>query len=122
MGDRANVQFRFGADEPGRPAPFINLYAHWAGESLHRAAIDALMSDTAQARYGDDSYLCRILVSRIFAKLGVDPDDASGFGLNPVGPDDNEHPIMVIDVVNSTVEYDGQTVPFAEAASLRVSR
>lgn len=99
MGNRANVQFRFGADAK---APVINLYSHWNGTRLTGTAVKWLNSPVARCRWDDASYLTRIVVHNILDEL-ADPDDELGFGLSYF-PDDNEHKILVLDVENRTYE------------------
>jgi hypothetical protein len=93
MGDRANVYLR--NDNSG-----IGVYGHWAGLGMAEAAMAVLANDAFRKRLGDASYATRIAVQTIFAAVGADPNEETGFGLwtSASGPDDNEYRFIVIDV------------------------
>jgi hypothetical protein len=110
MGDRANVQFQFARG--GR----VNLYAHWAGTDLAVACQKALGSDVAKARYGDGSYLCRIVIQQVLTE-NAPLDDPTGFGIS-TEPDDNEHRIVVVHVDGDLVEIDSLRYTFAEFCAI----
>lgn len=94
MGDRANIFIVQKRDADGNATHGVGVYAHWAGLDLFDAALAALPK--AMKRVGDPSYFTRILIQNVLDAL-ADANDEYGFGIWSDGPDDNEHPILVID-------------------------
>jgi hypothetical protein len=93
MGDRANVFIQTDRDVASLEWDGIGVYAHWAGTSLHNAALAALPK--AMNRRGDPSYFARIIVHNCLVAV-ADPNEETGAGLWTKYPDDNEHPILVL--------------------------
>ena len=80
----------------------VNLYSHWGG--YDRFATLAKAIKAAEPRWSDTSYCTRIIVSQL---IGSDWADELGFGLwasNEHGMYGGDHPDIVIDLVNKTVE------------------
>lgn len=80
----------------------VNLYSHWGGYDRFTALARALQA--AEPRWNDMSYCTRIIVSQL---IGDDWSQETGFGLwasNSDGAYGGDHPDIVIDLVNKTVE------------------
>ena len=80
----------------------VNLYSHWGGYDRFAALARALKA--AEPRWNDVSYGTRIIVSQL---IGSDWADELGFGLwasNEHGMYGGDHPDIIIDMVNKTVE------------------
>lgn len=104
MGDRANVVvLDYWKADVADEVPAVYLYAHWGGERLHKVAREALNSDAARDRWGDSSYLTRILFHQILNEM-ADPNDSLGFGLS-ASLTDNEYDILVIDPVTQRATF-----------------
>ena len=96
MGDRIVYTIRQDKDLS------VNLYSHWGGSDRFEILANALRS--AQPRWNDVPYATRIIVSQI---IGTAWDDELGFGLwasNEHGMYGGDHPDIIIDLVNKTVE------------------
>lgn len=96
MGDRSNVFIQTQPSLDGERWSGIGIYSHWHGTALHDAALRALPK--ASGRIGDPSYLTRIIVHNVLHEI-ADVDSLTGFGLWVEYPDDNEHPILVINAM-----------------------
>jgi hypothetical protein len=97
MGDRTNTVFRMadGSD--------IVLYQHWGGENMLAHLAAAL--NAAEARWDDESYCTRIVISDL---IGDNWSRGTGYGLN-TRIMDNEHSVPVLDFSDNTVAlYDYQ--------------
>lgn len=115
MGDRANIKFTFGQDrETGQEHDPIYLYTHWHGSELPLMLKEALAA--GKGRWGDESYLARICISRIVDMAGDHLSD-TGWGLSPYVVD-NEYPITECNLIDNTVTVNGTTWPFAEYVTL----
>ena len=80
----------------------VNLYSHWGGYDRFAALARALKA--AEPRWNDVSYGTRIIVSHL---IGDDWADELGFGLwasNEHNMYGGDHPDIIIDMVNKTVE------------------
>lgn len=92
MGDRANIVLR-------QNDQAIYLYSHWGGYEMPETLRGALDSETGRGRWHDESYLGRI----IFSKMTRGQEDGeTGFGIS-VYPPDNEHAYFVVDSDRGTV-------------------
>ena len=88
----------------------INLYSHWGGYDRFATLARALKA--AEPRWSDVSYGTRIIVSHL---IGDDWADELGFGLwasTEHGMYGGDHPDIVIDMVNKTVEDETGTHTF----------
>lgn len=88
----------------------INLYSHWGGYDRFVTLAKALKS--AEPRWGDTSYAARIIVSQL---IGTDWASETGFGLwasDEGGNYGGDHPDIVINLVNKTVEDETGTHSF----------
>lgn len=94
MGDRANVAIKTGPEK----LDHVWLYTHWAGYELPSAVQAALRSENAKARYGDSSYLCRILIDQIMK----DHDSETGYGISHM-LQDNSYPVIEVDTIDKVV-------------------
>ena len=80
----------------------LNLYSHWGGYDRFAALAKALHA--AEPRWNDTSYAARIIVSQL---IGSDWAEETGFGLwasNEHGMYGGDHPDIIIDLINKTVE------------------
>lgn len=75
MGDRRNIELKFGL---GRPS--IYLYSHYRGSDL--AQMLALALDSNRTRWSDPAYLARYIVTHIVAQDEASTDEY-GWGLSP---------------------------------------
>ena len=99
MGMRRNIALDYGA-EAGK----IYLYTHWGAEGLEDVLAHAL--DRGRERWGDDSYLARIIFTDMTTEVG---DDLTGYGLAPYECDP-EFSTLTVDLKAHTVN----SVPFEE--------
>ena len=97
MGDRIVYTIRQDKDLS------VNLYSHWGGYDRFNALAKAIKA--AEPRWNDSSYCTRIIVSQL---IGDHWNDELGFGLwasnETGGYYGGDHPDIVIDLVNKTVE------------------
>ena len=80
----------------------VNLYSHWGGYDRFATLARALKA--AEPRWNDVSYGTRIIVSHL---IGDEWADELGFGLwasNEHGMYGGDHPDIIIDLINKTVE------------------
>jgi hypothetical protein len=88
----------------------LNLYSHWGGYDRFVTLANALHA--AQPRWNDTSYAARIIVSQI---VGDQWKEETGFGLwasTEHGMYGGDHPDIVVDLVNKTVEDETGTHSF----------
>lgn len=97
MGDRANVYMEMPGPD-GEPQG-IYLYTHWSGSRWPDTLREAL--EFGRGRWTDDQYLARIITSRMFSDL-VNDEVGGGLSLQ-IG--DNEHQIIVCDLINQEVSF-----------------
>lgn len=101
MGDRANVHV---VEERGGD---IYLYTHWGGTELPATLASAL--ERGRGRWGDESYLTRIIFSEM---VKDDLLAETGYGISSY-PVDQEYPDLVVNMGAQTVtDRNGVTVPF----------
>ena len=96
MGDRIVYTIRQDKDLS------LNLYSHWGGYDRFVTLANALHA--AKPRWDDSSYAARIIVSQI---VGDQWAEETGFGLwasTEHGMYGGDHPDIVIDLVNKTVQ------------------
>lgn len=101
MGDRGNI---FAVDsEPDSTglAHGIYLYTHWRGAGLPEELRLALNSPQTRARWGDESYLLRIVVSQLFADY-VGSETGAGISTWRTS---GEYEVIVLDLVNRVVAF-----------------
>lgn len=92
MGDRATACILLPQPQ-GAPVQPLWLYTHWRGTDLPQLVAQAL-SD-GRARWGEPSYLARILIGTI---IDLETIDGYGIGMIPYGhPADAGRPQLVID-------------------------
>jgi hypothetical protein len=85
MGDRGNIRVIQSDGE-------VWLYTHWQGSDLPRLVANALRR--GKSRWGDETYLTRIIFSELVMD-GGGLDDTTGYGIGcSIG--DNENPIVVV--------------------------
>lgn len=95
MGDRSNVFFQE-HETPAGVWQGIGFYSHWGGRAAQQVVLDCAIY--ARARLGDPSYFIRRTVH--LAMNEFDPQmSETGVGLWTQHPDDNEHPILVINAM-----------------------
>lgn len=87
MGDRANIVVLDWRESP------TYLYTHWRGHQCPAILQEALASEAGRSRWSDNSYLTRIIFSRM---IRDDVDGATGFGIS-ASMGDNEYPHLVVD-------------------------
>jgi hypothetical protein len=88
----------------------VNLYSHWGGYGRFVDLARALKA--AEPRWNDTSYATRIIVSQL---IGDQWDEETGFGLwasNSDGAYGGDHPDIIIDLINKTVEDETGTHSF----------
>lgn len=96
MGDRIVYTIRQGKDLS------VNLYSHWGGYDRFTTLAKAIKA--AEPRWNDVSYGTRIIVSHL---IGDEWKQELSFGLwasNSDGDYGGDHPDIVIDMINKTVE------------------
>lgn len=76
MGDRGNVI----CNDEWSDADVV-LYTHWGGSMLPNTVAKALNSPQGRSRWGDSSYLNRIIFCQMIASEGGDYDGEIGFGI-----------------------------------------
>jgi hypothetical protein len=90
----------------------LNLYSHWGGYGRFEALAAAIKA--AEPRWGDSTYAARIIISQL---IGDQWDSETGFGLwasNETGMYGGDHPDIIINLVNKTVEDETGTHSFEE--------
>jgi hypothetical protein len=102
MGDRGNV-FIVQDSDYNRINTFdkqgIYLYTHWSGSEWPALLAHALK--VGKPRWGDDSYLTRIIIDQMFKNIR---DDETGGGVS-LQITDNEHLITICDMSNFVVAF-----------------
>ena len=104
----ARVVFNIKQDEGN----YICLYSHWGEHTALEDAGRAIAK--ARPRWGDDSYCARIIVSQL---IGNEWDSETGFGLwasSSDGAYGGDHPDIIIDLVNRTVQDETGTHSFTD--------
>lgn len=105
MGDRGNVVLEFTSRKNPRPdqkSPLdsrIFFYTHYGGTDLPNTLRNAL--SRGQSRWGDDSYLARIIFSEMIAE-GDDLKSLTGLGISPFITD-NEHDLLVVNLPDQEI-------------------
>jgi hypothetical protein len=90
----------------------LNLYSHWGGYDRFISLANALQA--AEPRWNDSSYASRIIVSQL---IGSNWNEETGFGLwasDEHGMYGGDHPDIIIDLVNKTVQDETGTHSFTE--------
>lgn len=108
MGDRAVIKIH----QSDKTQPAIGVYLHWGGETYKGDAARALAS--ARARWDDDQYGTRIIVSSLIAEYA---DSETGCGLFAQLPGENfdtgpDRPELNVFLGTKTVEVDGHETDF----------
>ena len=96
MGMRRNIALDYGEEKK------VYLYTHWDAEGLEQTLAESL--ERGRGRWGDDSYLARVIFTDMTKDAG---EDITGYGLAPYVMDD-EFPTL--DVSLRTKMVNG--VPF----------
>lgn len=100
MGDRANIVVLQPVDEGA-----IYVYSPWDGlEGMFAKLQKALRR---KHRWGDPSYLCRIIIAEVIRN---DLDDETGYGISTYLCD-NEHPLLVVNAEANTVSLSAEDAP-----------
>lgn len=99
MGDRANVYLELVAPTGRTKSQGLYLYTHWSGSNWPEKLREALIF--GKGRWTDDSYLTRIITSRMFDDL-FDSETGGGISLNIT---DNEYPVIIADLTHRTVSF-----------------
>ena len=94
MGDRGNIVIRQGTTN----ADDVWFYTHWSGSEIGEVVKTAL---ARKQRWTDDCYLARIVFCQLVK--GIE-DEEAGCGIS-TSMQDNEHPILVVDVPKQCVYY-----------------
>ncbi len=82
MGDRRNVVLRFETKDElnlGMELPAIYLYVHWMGQELPEIVQRSIAR--AKDRWGDESYLARVIASDVFSAVGIEATTGAGLSL-----------------------------------------
>jgi hypothetical protein len=104
MGDRVVYTIRQDKDLS------VNLYSHWGGYDRFINLANALRA--AEPRWNDTSYATRIIISQL---IGDQWNQELGFGIwasNEHGMYGGDHPDIIIDLVNQTVQDETGTHSF----------
>lgn len=106
MGDRANIAIKqeVKSDEP----VYIYFYTHWTGSELPVILQSALKR--GRSRWGDDSYLNRIIFSEMIQDSVL---DETGYGIS-TSLGDNGHEIIYVDHEAMTVTIGDKKWSFEE--------
>lgn len=92
MGDRATLVILLPQPQ-NQPIQPLYLYTHWNGSDLPQNVAQALID--GRPRWGEPSYLARILIGSI---IDLDTIDGYGIGMIPYGkPADAGRPQLVVD-------------------------
>lgn len=105
MGMRQTVELQFGAKSTNSQAQgSVFIYSHWGGDEDVNSSPLAEQVRAAlkrRERWGDESYLARIIFSEI---VKDDIDGEAGYGLSPTAwYCDEEFPRIVVDLEDATV-------------------
>ncbi len=104
MGDRGNIK----CNDRDRT---IYLYTHWTGSALPTTLKSAL--ERGRDRWTDPAYLSRIIFCEML-KQSRDPLEATtGFGIS-TELQDNEHPIIDVDIPDQTVTIGKKSWSFGD--------
>ncbi len=101
MGDRGNIVI---VDPSGAEKLF--MYTHWTGSDVHRILAKGLKK--GESRWGDDSYLNRI----IFQTLIEGDDGTTGYGISTTMGDGGCEVYVCHE--KETVRFRGETLSFKE--------
>jgi len=88
----------------------VNLYCHWGGYDRFVDLARALQA--AEPRWNDGSYATRIIISQL---IGDQWDQELGFGIWASSSDGSyggDHPDIIINLINKTVEDETGTHSF----------
>lgn len=103
MGDRANIRV---VEEQGGTLYF---YTHWSGTELPATLAVAL--DAGRGRWNDESYLSRIIFSRMVRE---DIDGETGYGLSTYRGDFEHEDLVVHMREQSVTDRDREQLPFEQ--------
>ena len=95
MGARINFVFKDGKDKPA-----VVLYSHWGQDEWQRDLAMAL--DHARPRWGDESYLTRMVISYLIQDSVLDETGFGIYAINDTSSDLGDQKI-IIDIVQETV-------------------
>jgi hypothetical protein len=107
MGDRAQIIIK-------RADTAIHLYTHWNGYQLPTMLAKGLAA--GKTRWGDDSYLTRIIFCNIME--AGDFRDTAGFGISTQYQDSMPETDLIVNMDDNTVSYLGLKWSFAEYVAL----
>lgn len=108
MGDRANIKMVY-EDES-----VIYFYTHWGGSALPQDLRNALIR--GKSRWDNEPYLARIIFSEMIQNEVL---DEAGYGISTYECD-NEHPIIVVNPSEQTVETQEVKWSFDEFVGINV--
>ena len=100
MGDRGNIVIK--ASMGGK----LYFYTHWGGSKLPQVLQEALKR--GRDRWGDEPYLARIIFCEMVRGSEM---ETTGFGISTYETD-NEHPLLIVDIANGTVNCRGDSWSF----------
>ena len=112
MGDRANIAIKQNVKTKDNEPVFIFFYTHWNGSALPMILQSAL--SRGQDRWGDESYLNRIIFSEMIKDELM---DNTGYGIS-LYPPDNSHELLIVDHSNNTVSLVDKTWSFEDFIKL----
>lgn len=95
MGDRAHIKMLTPSKDDNKSG--VYMYSHWGGYRLPQVLAKAL--DRGKSRWGDESYLARIVFSEL---VRDDIDGETGYGLSTTLGDGGDR-ILTVDAIAQTV-------------------
>jgi hypothetical protein len=95
MGARIHFVFKDGEDNPA-----VVLYSHWGQDEWQRDLAMAL--DHSRSRWGDSSYLTRMVISYLIQDSVLDETGFGIYAINDTSSDLGDQKI-IIDIVQETV-------------------
>ena len=95
MGARINFIFRESEDKPA-----VVLYSHWGQDEWQRDIAMAL--NHARPRWGDTSYLTRMVISYLMQDSILDETGFGIYAINDITQDLGDQ-VVIIDIVQETV-------------------
>jgi hypothetical protein len=121
MGDRANVAFISTIEGAEDKTGTIYLYTHWNGTALPQTVRDSLASKRGRARWNDETYLCRIILSDMMKTQDCPThpimEAETGYGVGLSMPDGQER-VLTVNCKTQRVRIGRKSWSFADYSTL----